>query len=212
MNYSTQELNKLLAETSPHNTWRSFDGKGLDQCIKWANSIADLHNPKTCFRKLSNSHIDNFRSEYHSQIGLKDARSEDLDEVYNTIYGPLLPPNLKGGRMLVMRPNDTLSDGMAELITNGFFDTDNFPPPMLTATLVDCPEFHKSDFGIFLRQDSYILSYIPKLFVPMVDEAICANAEESILWLEDEKHFTAQIFIAKGLGIDESVIAGLIPN
>ena len=203
MNYSTQEMNKILKETSPHNTWRPFDRKGLDQCIKWANSVADLHNPKTCFRRIRNSYVDNFRSEYHSQIGLGRARAEDLGEVHSTFYGPLSLPNLKDGRMLVMRPNDTLSDGVAEHITNGFFDVDNFPPAMLTAALVDCPEFHKSNFGMCLRQDNYILSYIPKLFVPMVDQAICANAEESILWLENERHFTAQIFKSGGLWIHD---------
>jgi len=74
---------------------------------------------------------------------------------------------------------------------------------MLTAALIDCSEFYESNIGIGLRHDSYILSYIPKSFVPMVQEAIDTNPEECIIWLEDEMHFTAQIFKLKGLWIHD---------
>ena len=123
----------------------------------------------------------------------------------NRFYGPLMRPKLMGGRMLVMRPNDTLSDGLSKQITRGFFDVNNLPPPMLTVALVDCPEFYRPDKDIILQQDYYILSYIPKSFVPMVHEAINTNPEECILWLENEKHFTAQIFKSKGLWVDDSL-------
>lgn len=204
MNYSSLELNEILEQTSKCKHWNSFNRKDFEQCKIWSNNVADVNNPKTCFRKITNPYTDNFRSEYHSQIGLSRSRSADLGDAYSDFYGPPLDPNLEGGRLLVMRPNDTLSDGIAEHITNGFFDVDNFPPPMLTLALVDCPEFYKSDYGMLLRQDVYILSYIPKPFLPMVHEAILANAEECIVWLEDEKHFTARIFKSKGLWIDGS--------
>ena len=205
MTKTLQEYNDILEKSSRLKHWNAFSREGFDKCIKWSNRVADIKNPETCFRKIQidSDFTDNFRSEYDSQILLSRAREADMGHEVNRYYGPLMRPNLMGGRMLVMRPNDTLSDGLSMQITQGFFDVDNLPPPMLTVALVDCPEFYKSDRDIILQQDFYILSYIPKSFVPMVHEAINTNPEECILWLEDEKHYTAQIFKSKGLWVDD---------
>ena len=207
MKSTTRDLNEILEETSRHKYWNGFSRPDFDECVQWANKVADPAAPEACFRKLriDDGFTSNFPSAYHSQILLSRARAEDMGYEIDQLYGPLTSPDLKGGRMLVMRPNDTLSDGIANEITSGFFDVENLPPPMLTIALVDAPEFigNREFIGgrnsIYLRQDFYILSYVPKSFIPMVQEAIDTNAEDCILWLEDEKHFTAQIFKSYGL-------------
>ena len=201
MKHTAQTLNEILKQTSRHKYWFGFNRFSFNECFAWANNVADVSDPQWCFRNqvVDEGSRTKFHSEYHSQIFIKRARVNKVGFEVADLYGPPQSPNLMGGRMLVMRPDYTLSDGLSYQLTNGFFDIDNFPPPMLTAALVDCPEFVENANGIYLRQGFYILSYIPKSFISMVQKAIDTNPEECILWLEDEEHFTAKIFKKYGL-------------
>ncbi|MFN7770031.1 MAG: hypothetical protein ACK5WR_17230 [Planctomycetaceae bacterium] len=85
-------------------------------------------------------------------------------------------PNLNGGRLLCYFPDDTLSDGAAEHVSDGFFDYFNTPP---WDTWVGYFEDRET------RYDNYLLSYVPERLVALAEGGILVNPERCILWLED---------------------------
>ncbi|CAH0354828.1 hypothetical protein [Aquabacterium sp. CECT 9606] len=96
------------------------------------------------------------------------------------------PPTttLSGGRLLVYFPYGNLSDGASESESNGFFDIFNAPPYDTWISWFEDSQSSNSAFG------SYVLCYIPPIFVPQAEAGISVNAEDCILWLD---HANVQI-------------------
>ena len=152
-------------------------------CIEWANQVADISAPKTCFRELEYGDAYTDFPENYERIGLAHTVRS------NAIENPMVPfktwkPDLRGGRILVMAPSETLFDGIAEIETGGFFDVSNYPPPGLWFDQV------RSNFG--LQND--ILSYVPASFVELVERGIACNAEECIRWLEGDNNPNLDVY------------------
>jgi hypothetical protein len=81
------------------------------------------------------------------------------------------------GRLLAYVPSASVSDGASEQATQGFLDVDDAPPWDTWVTYIkDDTEPH-----------GYIASWIPIVFVPLVDEGIRVNAMDCIWWLESRR-------------------------
>jgi hypothetical protein len=81
---------------------------------------------------------------------------------------------LGGGRLLMFAPDDSLSDGAAEVNTNGFFDFDNIPPwDTWVAYLYESELLN------------YFVSWIPAQLIELADTGIEVNPEACIRWLEE---------------------------
>ena len=104
--------------------------------------------------------------------------------------------DLFGGRLLVMEPASTTSTGVSAIETEHLLDVDDFPPIGLWVDYINTPEVVQiREYGEFryLRNEGYILSYVPQSFVSSVQAGIDVNAEECIYWLEDLHHVSRDI-------------------
>ena len=150
----------------------------------------DINNPASCFRKLPLGEPAKFpmASDYEYWIkNIHQQRCLDLGIEGHSDARITSDVNLKGGRLLVMEPQSTLSDGVCEITTNSLLDGDNFPPHGLWvsyAVFEHGLEFAGRKGFRGMAQNGFLLSYIPKPFVEVIQKGINANAEECIYWLD----------------------------
>lgn len=78
---------------------------------------------------------------------------------------------LTEGRILAYFPEETLSDGAAEVATDGFFDWDN--------------RAAWDTWLVYLADDHLLLSWVPDSLVEVVEVGIYVNPEECIRWAAD---------------------------
>jgi hypothetical protein len=83
------------------------------------------------------------------------------------------------GRLLRYSPDESLFDGAAEQVTNGFFDWNNEPPWDLWLGYV----VEKSE-----RRWGYVVCWIPPTFVQAAADGIEVNPEGCIDWLPELEH------------------------
>jgi hypothetical protein len=92
-----------------------------------------------------------------------------------------------GGRLLAFDPQNSLDDGLAGEVTQGFFDDCNIPAwdTWISYVIEDeapCPF------------NAYLLSWVPEALVESVEAGIHVNMEECICWASDlETVFVRQI-------------------
>ena len=96
-------------------------------------------------------------------------------------YGIAAEP-LKG-RLLLYYPYLSLSDGAAELVSKGFFDTNNEPA-------WDVWVFCDRDERVSNPQDygTYLLCWIPNRLIDLVEQGIRINPEACLEWATESKH------------------------
>jgi hypothetical protein len=88
-------------------------------------------------------------------------------------------PPLAGGRLLVYFPDADLSDGAAELETNGYFDVFNTPPWDTWVAFASDGAGADSSYG------NYLVAWVPPVFLGAAAAGIDVNPEQCIAWLED---------------------------
>jgi hypothetical protein len=89
--------------------------------------------------------------------------------------------DLAGGRLLLFAPDETLSDGAAEVLSTGFFDADNVPPwDTWVDYIEDAPTTEQH-----ATTASYLVCWVPPFLIEAADAGIWANPEECIEWLAD---------------------------
>jgi hypothetical protein len=102
-------------------------------------------------------------------------------------HGTAAEPPL--GRFLLYYPHLSLSDGAAELVSKGFFDTNNEPR-------WDVWVFCDNDETVPSPQDygTYLLCWIPNRLVDLVEQGIQINPEGCLKWAAESKHpFAAKL-------------------
>lgn len=88
-------------------------------------------------------------------------------------------PNVRpAGRLLVYFPDEDLTDGAAEVASQGFFDVYNAPP---WGTWVGYFE----DGGAGPRRPCYLLAWVPDALAAVASAGIDVNPEQCIAWLTD---------------------------
>ena len=95
---------------------------------------------------------------------------------------PVEMPDLQGGELMVYFPDQNLSDGYAELVSEGFFDVENTPPfDTWVAFFDDGPS--AADHSL----QRYLLCFVPRHYMALAEAGIEGNPEECILWLKQAK-------------------------
>ena len=156
--------------------------QSLGETIAWCQEIASSSDPKTSLRQLAYVHqLDLLSERRHRVRELVDERSREL--------GRLFPDKAKaefkglaGGRLLVFPPDDSLSDGCAEMVSDGFFDVDNCPP---SDTWVCLWEGTRPKRG---WRNTLLISWVPPIFITNAQAGIDVNPEECMFWLDDLDH------------------------
>jgi hypothetical protein len=107
--------------------------------------------------------------------------------------------DLAGGRLLLFAPDETLSDGAADVSSGGFFDSDNVPPWDTWVAYIDDlaidPQFDHPwflgayhDYQKITHQPmplSYLVCWVPPCLLEVAEAGIDVNPEECIEWLAD---------------------------
>jgi hypothetical protein len=83
--------------------------------------------------------------------------------------------DFRRGRIVVFFPDVTLSDGVAQIESSGFFDYDNYPP-------FDTWLYYVNRTDGLIAQ---VLAWVPPPFIKHTDNAIQMCAEECIVFLTD---------------------------
>jgi hypothetical protein len=83
-------------------------------------------------------------------------------------------------RFVVWLPDQSLSDGAAQLETDGYFDADNQPPWDTWVAWVSAPT--AKDLGL----RNMLVAWVPEDFVKLVRAGVDANPEECLQWLQDD--------------------------
>jgi hypothetical protein len=146
----------------------------LAQTIAWCEPRADLADPRGSLRddQLSPPVLEPDRqATVRGVVSSRDWRPE-----VRAASPVSSAADLRGGRLLVYFPDEELSDGAAEAETRGFFDVNNAPPWDTWVGL-----FRDDEAG---RSGDYLVSWVPRLFVELVDRGIYVNPEECIRWLD----------------------------
>lgn len=120
------------------------------------------------------------------QEHVREARVDALAEARRkllgggTVSGVSGPLNLRGGRILLQAPDDNLTDGASEAASEGFLNIDE-EPPWDTWLCYSPPEGQKSS-----PNNGYLVSYVPAVFVPLVQHGIDVNVVGCMLWPQDD--------------------------
>jgi hypothetical protein len=104
--------------------------------------------------------------------------------------------NDMSGRLLVYFPDLNLADGAAEVASQDFFDVHNAPP---CGTWIGYFE----DGGSDPSRSSYLLAWIPQVFLDVARHGVEANPEKCIVWLSDTQ--LALRYILKHLRIGRNL-------
>jgi hypothetical protein len=161
---------KLVAETS---TWCARD--------------ADANDPAKSLRTLRPSPY-TLASRESQVSSVAWERRDRLREI--GLGGQEPAKDLCGGRLLAFDADGTLSDGVANSESNGFFDDDNVPPYDTWLWFVYDEAYRRRMAGTETSErlpafETYLVAWVPPIFVELADHGIAINPEECIMWLDE---------------------------
>jgi hypothetical protein len=111
--------------------------------------------------------------------------------------------DLCGGRLVAFDPEATLSDGVANQDSEGFFDDDNCPPYDTWVLYVYEEAYGRSFIPPRPQKwesfESYLVAWVPPWFLERVDWGIAVNPEVCIMWLDEMDTPFAQALRERGL-------------
>lgn len=123
-------------------------------------------------------HLTDEQLKQHSERIIAE-RSEKVKSLVMPSYGDILPI-IQQGRFLIFYPGTTTSDGVAKIVSDGYFDYDNYPP-------WDTWVYYKveDNHSVYLGS---LIAWVAPEFVGRVRHAIESCSDESILWLTDHRN------------------------
>jgi hypothetical protein len=92
------------------------------------------------------------------------------------------PAPASGGRLLVHYPGLNLTDGAAELASDGFFDLWNLPPWDTWIAFGEQPTTARE-----LSWATFLISWVPPQLVDHANLGVEINPEQCIAWLDDRQ-------------------------
>jgi|RhiMethySRZTD1v2_1073278.scaffolds.fasta_scaffold59574_4 hypothetical protein len=153
----------------------------LREAVEWTIDHARLAEPKT-----------SLRSHHLSPQLLAANRAAEVHVVCSfrrTSLGRRLiqqathkASELRCGRLAVFYPDAQLADGAAEAETGGFFDIHNTPP---WDTWVGLFRADQRQGGFESGFETYLVAYIPEVFVALAGRGIDVCPDGSLMWLAD---------------------------
>lgn len=163
---------------------------GLAQTIHWCALRADPSKPATSLRtpQLRPRLLEESRSSAAETVSRAREAAGGLE-----IRMSVIPDDLAGGRLLAYFPDLDLSDGAAELHTDGFFDVNNVPSwDTWVGYCLEAPSAGRYD-------TEYLVAWVPHDLVSLAGEGIECNPEECIRWLADTNVEMAEALRTVGL-------------
>jgi hypothetical protein len=155
----------------------------LTDAIAWCTVAGSLSYPKTSLRTCK-PELDDLIDQ-HSQVfrvGLKRSRRllsagrEDLPAV----------TGLCGGRLVAYFPGDSLSDGLTETESKGFFDVNDIPPYDTWVWIVrNVRRWESAGHTTSGREANYLVAWVPPDFIALADTGISVNPGNCIMWLDE---------------------------
>jgi hypothetical protein len=146
----------------------------LKETIAWCGPRADAARARECLRtpELAARPLE---PDYFAAVGTVASRRRAV------LSHRFIPPRDagQGGRLLVYFPDADLSDGAAEVESEGFFDVWNCPP---WDTWVG---IFRDERGAGDAYATYLVAWVPPGLVELAQRGIEVNPEECIRWLED---------------------------
>jgi hypothetical protein len=144
----------------------------LAETIAWCNSLTWPHDLRSHELKP------NFFHQGPDDLVCDLGRSRQANLHYKCVPIEQNKSNLANGRLLVYLPDINLSDGAAEIESDGFFDVFNVPPFDTWVSFFE-------DTTLDLSYQKLLLCYVPARAVHLAEAGIEVNPEECILWLEN---------------------------
>ncbi len=211
--------------------------KRLAETIAWCRPHIAVENPKDCLRtpelqpsnitiRSDRSHDNKYDSGFEYAWGsLKEKqdvvnavskRREELLSEGKTDTSPL-PIDLKGGKLLIIAPEDSDICGLSVWEAEGFIDDEDVPPWDTWVGYFEesiTPEetyvrqtqaLYRASYNQSNQHDfeewspqltvSYILCWIPREFVSLVNEGVLVNPVECFFWAGEyqRRHFNTPL-------------------
>lgn len=148
----------------------------------------EKYNNETLFRGLPVNEIDSLLTLPPEELAkyidhVITMRSSLTKEEHSFDWTTELYKLYSNGKLFVLFPFASTSDGTLQIDTNGLFDIDNFPPYdlwvyYLTGKIGDSTVEEVTD----------IIAWIPPEFVDIVDMGISACADTSISWVAKPRY------------------------
>jgi hypothetical protein len=159
----------------------------LLETVSWCTQYSVLRRVRRCLRpqRLAPPPLPMHRRDAVDWV-ISERRSQCGDVTLNEVFG----------RLLVYFPDASLADGAAEIASKDFFDVHNAPP---CATWIGYFEDQRPDPSY----SSYVLAWVPQLFLEFARDGVAANPEGCIVWLSDThlalQHIVRHCRFGKGL-------------
>lgn len=165
----------------------------LASTVRWASYHADADDPAYCLKETG-IELRMLEASYFNTVSwVLTQRNQLLDDH----PAKSSPANADEGRLLVYNPEAGGCDAAAEVLTGGLLDVFFAPPPATWVAM----------FGDTRRQhwfDTYLVAWIPDVFVELVDSAIKSEScEGAIAWLEDSYNALSIQLFGDRYAIDE---------
>jgi hypothetical protein len=155
----------------------------LTEVIDWCLPRALRSDPKSCLRtpSLNPEPLAGYRRDVVDSVARARHFGLKWPQARKTI-------DLAGGRLLGYEPDQNLSDGAAELESEGFFDVLNVPP---WDTWVA--------YAYETSGRNYLVSWVPAIFVGVATGGIDVNPEACIWWLDEEETCLSGLLREQGI-------------
>lgn len=177
----TARDNKMAAGLNNIHDQRRFIER-LTEAILWCRDEGSLLRPRDSLRTCRPEHAD-LTSQDHQVFSVSLERSRRLSPSAKRHLSSVT--GLCGGRLLAYFPDDNLSDGMAETMSEGFFDVNNIPPYDTWVWMVrNVRPFEYEDRAQGEIEANYLVSWVPPDFIRLASRGVDANPEGCILWLD----------------------------
>lgn len=149
----------------------------LTETIAWCERVGSVEAPKTSLRSF-NQDVDNpLSSQRHRVWWISHQRWTALRK--NGITDLRSVEDLRGGRLLAYFPDANLCDGVAESVSQGFFDENNIPPRDTWVWMAEEQPNITDDIT-----GSFLIAWVPPAFMELANAGIFVNPEGCMLWLD----------------------------
>jgi hypothetical protein len=144
----------------------------LRETAAWCERNLDAGSIQACLRPWSIAPSLLARDRWESANDVANRRRQELrDAAADT-------RQRAPGKLLVYFPDADLTDGAAEVASQGFFDVYNAPP---WGTWVG----YFNEPGRDVSYSAYLVAWVPERLIPLASAGIEVNPEECIQWLAD---------------------------
>ncbi|WP_315796669.1 hypothetical protein [Bradyrhizobium sp. SZCCHNRI3043] len=159
----------------------------LAETIAWCSSRPRPWWPATTFRSAD------IAPEFGSRTRKASVQSVAEQRRCRLGGGTITFPKIYSfhGRLLAFFPDGSLDCGVAASETDGFFTDGNVPP--------------WDTWVAYLQEDheaSYILAWVPRPMVHMVDAGLRLIPEQCVEWVDERRPYLIEALAARGLRVD----------